>query len=135
MRLLCACLVVVGLVLAVGCGPSTSSPSSPDALKGPKISGFTGKLVAGGKQVSFGENDDVMLQVTHADGANSTGIKVNPDGTFSIGSMTVGKYYAVLERPSKEKKGSSRSRYDVPGGFTVSPDTTEITVELGKDFK
>jgi hypothetical protein len=101
---------------------------------GPTIDACNGKLVQDGKPVSFPEGEQVLLQVFHEKG-QSFGIPIQPDGSFKIGWMPVGKYSAMLTRQGKVLKGSPQNRYSVPGGLTIQDGKLEYTIDLGKGWK
>jgi hypothetical protein len=101
---------------------------------GPTVDAFTGKLVQDGKPVSLPEGEQVLLQVFHEKG-QSFGIPVQPDGSFKVGWMPIGKYSAILTRQSKAQKGSPLNRYTVPGGLTIQEGKTDYTIDLGKGWK
>jgi hypothetical protein len=138
MRFCCAMVLVAGLGLAAGCSdPASSQPGAPGQAKTPKVSSFTGKLVAEGKPVSFAPGETVLLRVTHEAEANENGIPIKADGTFSIGAMPSGKYQAMLERsgtPGAKEKRGSKILYEVPDGFTIVAGSTETVIELGPGF-
>jgi len=116
----------LGLVGA-GCG-GTRKPIDDT----PKVDAFTGKVTQDGKPVSLPEGE-VSLTLFDEKG-QSFGIPVQPDGTFKIGQMPVGKYSALLNYPAKDAKGGP-GRYQVPDGLTIEDGKTQYTVELGKDWK
>jgi hypothetical protein len=118
-------LVTVGLA-AVGCGKRKE-------FEGPTVEAFVGRLVQDGKPVSFAAGGDVELSLFHETG-QSFGIPIQPDGTFTIGWMPIGKYAATLIRSSKSGKAGPQ-RHGVPGGLTIEDGKTEYTIELGKAFK
>jgi len=128
MRLLTSLLAtaVVGLAL-VGCG--SSKP-----YDGPTVDAFNGRLTHNGKPVSFPQGDRVILQVILHENGRSFGVPIQPDGSFKIGWMPIGKYSAMLIRGPKGERGGE-NRYNVPGGFTIEDGKTEYTVELGKGWK
>ena len=130
MRRIWSLAVAAGVALAAaGCG-------SKKPFDGPTVDAFNGRLVQGGKPVTFPAGEKVQLKLFHEKG-ESFGIPVNPDGTFNIGWMPVGKYSAALMRePSgPAKKGAAPSRYSVPGGLTVEDGRTDYQIDLGKDWK
>jgi len=116
---LCLCLA------GVGCGPRKP-------FDGPTVDAFTGRLTHNGQPVSFPDGV-ATLKLFHEKG-QSFDIPLQPDGTFKIGWMPIGKYSALLNRPPKGAKGAP-TRYQVPGGLTIQDGKTEYTVELGKGFK
>jgi hypothetical protein len=114
---------------AFGCG------KEPGVFEGPTNDAFTGKVVHNGKPVKFAEGEEGSLSIFHETGRRF-GIPLNPDGTFEIGWMPIGKYTVQLERTLKHsKKGASMSRYGVPGGLKIEAGKTDYVIELGKDYK
>jgi len=115
----------------VGCERTAQMP-------GPTVNKFTGKLVAGGNPVTFKNGEKVSLSLTHSS-AQSFGIPIKEDGSFSIGEMPIGKYTAVLlvEPSSEGGKGNSGQpkRVGVPEGFEIVEGKTEYTVDLGDKYK
>lgn len=126
-------LLVCPTLLVMGCN------SGPDY--GPTIDEFNGQLTHKGEPVSFGAEDKVILQLVLAEKGERFGIPIQPNGTFKIGWMPVGKYSAILERTkaakSSKKKGPSatQERYQVPDGLTIEDGQTQYTLELGDDWK
>jgi hypothetical protein len=117
----------VGLT-AAGCGPSKP-------FDGPTVDAFNGKVVHNGKPVSFPADEKVELKLFHEKG-ESFGIPIQPDGSFQIGWMPIGKYTATLLRDKHEGgKKSAPGMYSVPGGLTITDGQTEYTIELGKGWK
>ena len=122
------CGVALALALAVaGC-------ERVARVEGPKVDQFVGRLTQGGQPVSFPGGETVQLQVIHEKG-QSFGIPIQPDGSFKIGWMPIGKYTATLTRQKPGTKGGVPVRHPVPGGLTIADGQTEYTVELGKGFK
>jgi hypothetical protein len=116
----------------VGCS------SGPDY--GPTVDEFNGQLTHKGEPVSFGADDKVILQLVFAEKGERFGIPIQPDGSFKIGWMPIGKYTAILERTKAaggKKKGPSttQERYQVPDGLTISEGQTKYTIELGEGWK
>jgi len=126
-----ALVLVVGL-LAAGC----SKPRYE--YKGPKVDAFTGQLVQNGKPVQFPAGSEPQLQLIFEEEARRFGIPIQPDGTFKIGWMPIGKYSAEMKwrKPGQSGKGATGpDLYTVPGGLTIEKGKTEYTIELGKAFK
>jgi hypothetical protein len=138
MRVLLSFILIAGLVwTAVGCG-SGAKPY----YDGPKIPAFSGQVVQDGKPVTFPEDEEVRVHCTVIEGefiGKSFGVKIKPDGTFSMGWMPLGKMALRLERSPKDPAkttGGPPSRYSIPGGLTTEKGkTTGYTIELGKDWK
>ena len=118
-------LVTAFALLAAGCGPGRS-------FTGPTVNAFTGRLTHDGKLVSFGEGEKVTVTLFHETG-QSFGLPIQPDGSFKVGWMPVGRYSATLNRPSN--KVGPPSRYTIPGGLTIVDGKTDYEIELGKDWK
>jgi hypothetical protein len=110
----------------VGCGPRQAK------FEGPTVPAFNGRVVAGGKQVTFPEGEDIFIKVFHEKG-ESFNIPIKTDGTFSIGWFPIGKYSAALMRKNKSGKGGP-GRYGMPD-FVVKDGQTEYVLELGSGFK
>ena len=138
MRMLLGLVLMAGLAwTAVGCryGPKPY-------YEGPKVAAFSGQVVQDGKPVTFPEDEEVIVKFTVIEGESmgkTFGVPINPDGTFSIGWMPIGKMTMRLERAPKDPakmKGGAPSRYGVPGTLsTEAGKTTGYTVELGKGWK
>src|SRR5262245_19060170 len=120
------------LALALGLGVALTGCGRGKPFNGPTVDAFTGRLVQNGKPVSF-PGGPVKLRLFHEKG-ESFGIPIQPDGSFQIGWMPIGKYSAVVIREPKNAKAGP-SQYTVPGGLTVEGGKTEYTVELGKGWK
>ena len=109
---------------------------------GPTVDAFTGRLVHDGQPVSFPADEKVMLQLFHEKG-RPFGIPIQPDGSFKIGWMPIGKYTAMLQRSGKGAVASPGGpiamglggAYTVPNGLTIEAGKTEYTIELGKEWK
>jgi hypothetical protein len=128
MRFVGAVVLLTGGCLALaGCGGSDDKP--PDL---PTVDAFHGRLTQDGKPVRFPQGEEVELQVFHEKG-RKFGIPIEPDGTFKIGWMPIGKYSAMLTRPAKSK--GPPLKHSVPGGFAIKEGQTEYTIELGKDYR
>jgi hypothetical protein len=115
------------VVSAVGCGGHKE-------FDGPTVDAFTGRLTHDGNPVTFPAEERVQLQLFH-EKAQSFNIPVQPDGTFKIGWMPIGKYSATLVRERPGAKGGAPARHSVPNGLTIEAGKTEYTIELGKGFK
>jgi hypothetical protein len=125
-------ILALGLV---GCEDRQGLPPGPTVKK------FDGKVVADGKPIPFGADDTISLRLVHSS-AQSFGIPIKADGTFSIGEMPVGKYSATLEiqkvaENPKGGKGPSGQpiKINVSGGFEIKEGQSEYTVDMGKNFK
>jgi hypothetical protein len=118
--------LIVALAFAVGCGKRKE-------FEGPTVDAFIGRLVQEGKPVKFPAGEEVELKLFHERG-ESFGIPIQPDGTFKIGWMPIGKYGALLIREPKTSKAAPL-RFNVPGGLTIEEGKTEYTVELGKGYR
>ena len=127
-RLTSLVVVVAFALAAVGCGQRKG-------FDGPTVDAFTGKLVHDGKPVSFPPGTPVTLQVIHHDTAKQFGIPIQPDGTFHIGWMPIGKYSAILRQEPRSGTRGGPKMYNVPDGFEIKDGQTEYTIELGKGFK
>lgn len=109
-------------------------------MPGPTVNAFTGKVVAGGKPVSFPAEVRVVVNLTHSS-AQSFGIPIQADGSFKIGEMPIGKYTASLmiepnpNVPAAKGKSNQPRRVNIPGGFEIKEGQTEYTIEVGADFK
>jgi hypothetical protein len=124
LRQTAAVLVLAG---AAGC-------HSGKTFNGPTVDAFTGRIVAGGKPVSFPPGEQVILRVYHHETGKSWGVPIQSDGTFKVGWMPIGTFTAVLERPAKSHR-SGPNRYTVPNSFSIVDGQTEYTVDLGSGFK
>jgi hypothetical protein len=120
-------LAVAIVVSAVGC-------NSHKEFDGPTVDAFTGRLTHDGKPVAFPADERVLLELFH-EKAQSFKIPIEPDGTFKIGWMPIGKYSATLIRERPGAKGGVPARHPVPNGLTIEAGQTEYTIELGKGFK
>jgi hypothetical protein len=125
-----ALLIATALCGFIGCDGSQRS-----AFKGETVNAFNGRVVAGGQPVNFPADEKVILRVYHQGSAQMWGIPLQPDGTFKIGWMPIGKYTSVLERASKIAKGSRSNLTSIPGGFEIVAGQTEYVIDLGKNFK
>jgi hypothetical protein len=105
---------------------------------GPTVDAFNGRLTRKGEPVSFPEKEKPILKVFHEKG-KSFGIPIEPDGTFQIGWMPIGKYSAMLIRENKasaDRRGPPQTMYHVPNGFAIEEGKTEyLIIELGPDWK
>jgi hypothetical protein len=113
-------------LLAAGCGEKK--------FDGPTVDAFTGRVVKDGKPVSFPAGESVELKVIFQEKAQSFGIPLQPDGSFKIGWMPIGKYSAILIRKKEGGRGGP-NMYNVPGGFEIVSGKTDYQVELGKNWK
>lgn len=114
-------------LFALGC-------HSGKTFDGPTVDAFTGRLVADGKPVSFPPGEQVILRMYHQPTAKSWGIPIQPDGSFKIGWMPIGKYSSVLERPPRTHRGGP-IRYVLPNPMSIVDGQTEYTIDLGKGYK
>jgi hypothetical protein len=124
-------LIALAPLLPSGC-------RSGKSYDGPTVDAFTGRLVADGKPVSFPPGEKVQLGVTHHASAREWWIPIQTDGTFKIGWMPIGKYTAMLKRPSNApaRQGGGRpSLYTVPTTFEIVDGKTDYTIDLGKEYK
>lgn len=127
MRLLAVAALALALGwIVVGCGPPRAK------FEGPTVDAFNGKVVADGKPVKFPDGEHVYLKLYH-ETAQSFDIPLQPDGTFKIGWMPIGKYAAALMRQPKGAKGGP-GRQGIPD-FSIKEGQTEYVIELGKNFK
>jgi hypothetical protein len=127
MRVLCGVALTLGLGLAVaGCGPRKS-------FDGPTVDAFTGRVTHLGKPVTVPENEKVSLTLFH-EKAQSFIIPVQPDGSFQIGWMPIGKYSVLLNRESTKDRAPPR-KSSVHGGLTIEAGKTDYTIELGKAWQ
>lgn len=117
-------LALLALVVA-GCAPSKP-------FDGPTVDKFNGRVVSDGKPVSFDPEEHAQLKLFHEKG-ESFGIPLQPDGTFKIGWMPIGKYSVALIRNKIDqgKKGGQVNQ-TVPGGLVIADGQTDHVVEIGK---
>lgn len=117
--------LVVGLLFLnlFGCGPDVP-------FDGPTVDAFVGELVKEGKPVTF--DGPVKLSLMHEKGERFD-IPIQPDGSFKIGWMPIGKYSAMLAQEPIEKSGPKM--YTIPGGLTIEDGKTEYRIDLGKGWK
>lgn len=120
------------MVLALGLGLVGAGCGPRKAFDGPTVDAFTGRVTHNGQPVSLPEGQ-AQLALFHEKG-QSFNIPLQPDGSFKIGWMPIGKYSAMLNRPPKGAKGAP-TRYQVPGGLEIQDGKTDYTVELGKGYK
>jgi hypothetical protein len=126
MRMLFGILLIMPLgLVAAGCGPRKS-------FDGPTVDAFTGRLTHNGQPVSFAAGEKVQVDLFHEKG-QKFGIPIQPDGSFQIGWMPIGKYSAMLIRENNQERGGPR-RYNIPGGLAIEAGKTDYTIELGKDW-
>src|SRR5437660_12686096 len=112
----------------LGCGSGKS-------YDGPTVDEFTGRLVAAGKPVSFPPGEKVMLGVTHHQTAKEWWIPIQPDGTFMIGWMPLGKYTGMLTRgssPPPRQGGGRPALYAVPSTFDGVQGKPHYPIDLGE---
>jgi len=126
MRLACRTVVLALALAVVACSSSRPFP-------GPTVDAFTGRVTHNGQPVSFPPGEDVSLTLFHEKG-QSFGIPLQPDGSFKIGWMPIGKYTVLFNRAPRGGKGPP-GKSNVPGGLTIEEGKTEYTIELGKDWK
>jgi hypothetical protein len=129
MRLLGFVLLVSAMfIVTFGCGNKEFS--------GPKVDKFTGKVTAGGKQITIPADYEVTINL-QMDGVpgKSFGIPVKPDGTWQITWMPTGAYIVTVEKTNlKATKGAPDKRV-VPEKFNVEAGKTEYSIDLGKNWK
>jgi hypothetical protein len=104
---------------------------------GPTVDAFNGRVTHKGEPVSFSPEEKAIVKVFHEKG-RSFGIPIQPDGTFKIGWMPIGKYSAMLIREKKSdapRRGPPQDMYNIPDGFTIEEGKTEYTIELGPNWK
>jgi hypothetical protein len=127
MRMLSGTILIIALAsMAAGCG-------SRKSYDGPTVDAFTGRLTHNGQPVSFATGEKVQVEVFHEKG-QKFGIPIQPDGSFQIGWMPIGKYSMLLVRQNNQERGAER-RYNIPGKLAIEQGKTEYTIELGKDWK
>lgn len=120
--------IASSMLVSAGCS------SKPDGFDGPTVDAFTGRVVRDGQPINLPGTDSAQLKLIHNPTGQSFGIPLQPDGSFTIGWMPIGKYSAMLERKPKDAKGGPQV-YNVPGGFEIEAGKTEYSVELGKGLK
>ena len=126
MRVLAGTILIVAMASAAGgCGPRKS-------YDGPTVDKFVGRVTHNGQPVSFPAGEKVQVDVVHEKGQRF-GIPIQPDGSFQIGWMPIGKYSALLNRESD--KDRAPRKYRVPGGMAIEAGKTEYTIELGKAWQ
>jgi|GEM_PF-2147649 len=128
-HLILSCLLGLAAILP-GCN------SGP--YKEPTVDAFTGRLLSGGSPVSFDPGDVVRLQLSFHKNGERFGIPIQPDGTFKIGWMPIGKYSATLEIEKPVvvgKKTPPKSQHPLPDGFEIVEGKTDYEIDLGKGFK
>jgi hypothetical protein len=126
MRVLCALLLVVFLLPALGCGNGKE-------YDGPTVDKFVGKVTKDGKPFTFPESEQLKITAMH-ESHQSFGIPIKPDGTFDITWMPTGNYTLFAELYKPGQKGRP-NRVTIPGGLHVMDGRTEYTIELGKNWK
>jgi hypothetical protein len=98
------------------------------------VDAFTGRVTQNGKPVSLPPDSGIELRVTQHGSGWKMGVPLQPDGTFKIGQMPVGKYSMTMEAPAKGGKGAPM-KYGVPGTLSIEQGKTEYTIELGSGWK
>jgi hypothetical protein len=127
MRVSFLALLFVGLAIAVaGCGPRKP-------VEGPTVDAFRGKVTHQGKPVTFPEGSNPTLKLFHESG-RSFDIRLQPDGSFKIGWMPIGKHSATLLRANKKGIGPPETRFNIPGGVTIEAGKTEYEIDLGSGW-
>jgi hypothetical protein len=121
------CVALLLLLGLSGCG-------SKKSFDGPTVDAFIGRLTRNGQPVTFPETEKVRLEVFHETGQSFL-IPIQPDGSFKIGWMPIGKYSAALLRGNKDAKGPPAKRHNIPGGLQIEDGKTEYTIELGKSYQ
>ncbi len=121
--------VAAALFFVVGC------ESKHGGFDGPTVDAFNGRVVRDGKPITFPDSSSAQLKLIHGATGQSFGIPLQPDGSFRIGWMPIGKYSAILQRQPKDSSRGGPQMYNVPGGFEIEAGRTEYTVELGKGLK
>src|SRR5438132_13322221 len=102
MRIVCSAVIAGAILLVVpGCGQKKT-------FDGPTVEAFNGRVTADGKPVSFAPGEEVSLRLMHQGSGKSWGIPLQPDGTFNIGWMPIGKYTVMVSRPPAGKRGGPR---------------------------
>jgi hypothetical protein len=122
-----------GVALLLLLGPGLSGCGPKKSFEGPTVDAFTGQLTRNGQPATFPETQKVRLQVYHETGRSFL-IPIQPDGSFKIGWMPIGKYSATLLR-AKEGTGPPEKRDNIPGGLTIESGKTEYAIELGKGLQ
>jgi hypothetical protein len=122
-----ALLVAAVLAAATGCGQKKT-------FDGPTVEAFNGRVTANGKAVTLPPGEKTALRLLHQGSGKSWGIPLQPDGTFNIGWMPIGKYTVMVTRPPVGGRGGQRVHV-VPIEFEIVDGQTEYTIELGKGFK
>jgi hypothetical protein len=128
MRVRCTVILLAALGGAVGCSRAKRIP-----FDGPTVDAFTGRVTHDGKPVSFAPEDNPSLKLFHEERGISFGIPLEPNGTFKIGWMPIGKYFVLLFRGPRQSNGRQIG-YGVPGGSSIVPGKTEYAIELGKEW-
>jgi hypothetical protein len=125
------------LIVALG-AVAVSWGCARKPFDGPTVDAFNGRLTRKGEPVSFPAEEKVTLKVILHRKGESFGIPIQPDGTFKIGWMPIGKYSAMLIRENKapaERRGPPQNMYNVPNGFAIEEGQTEYLIELGSNWK
>src|SRR5262249_14971011 len=76
-----------------------------------------------GRPGHFPEGSEPSLKLFHEKG-ESFEIPLQPDGSFKIGWMPIGKHSATLLRRNKTGMGPPETRYSIPGGLTIEAGKT-----------
>jgi len=126
---------LTNIVFAAAVAAAVAGCGGHKEFSGPTVDAFTGKLTQDGKPVSFPPGEAVTLQVIHHDTGRQFGVPIQPDGTFKIGWMPIGKYSAILKRAPRAGARGGPNMYNVPDGFAVTDGQTEYAIDLGKGFK
>jgi len=128
MRVWSLAALFVGLALAVvGCGPRKP-------FDGPTVDAFVGKITHQGKPVTFPEGSNPRLKLFHEKG-QSFEIPLQPDGSFKIGWMPIGKHSATLLRANDKGTGPPEMRHNIPEGLTIETGKKEYEIDLGPGWK
>jgi len=122
-----AAMLGVAFVAAAGCGQKKT-------FDGPTVDAFNGKVLADGKPLTLPPGEKVGLRLMHQGTGTSWGIPLQPDGTFNIGYMPIGKYTVMVTRPPTGARGGQRVHV-VPTQFEIVEGQTTYTIDLGKGFK
>jgi hypothetical protein len=113
-------------LLAVGC--------SRKPFDGPTVDSFTGRIVRDGKPMTLPADKVVGMKLIFEERGRQFNIPLEPDGTFKIGWMPIGKYTVMMVSSRKGVKGGP-SMYSVPGGMTIEAGKTQYTIDVGKTWE
>ncbi len=127
MRALSLCTLATLASLVSGCGQSRT-------YDGPTVDAFTGRLTVQGNPISFKEEQKPKLRLIHHKKGERFGIPIQPDGTFKIGWMPIGKYSAILET-FRSGKRTTVNTHTIESGLTIEKGKTEYVIEVGKGYK